>query len=442
MAQINTDIDPIEQRDIADLEAHKDALKGKQVITLTPEQTKFIEADTKGYNEILFSGGRGAGKSLTLLCKVLEYLAYPHSTVALIRYNYSDLKKTTVRLLLYGETQKDGTWRPPLLPPQNIKCHNKIDGTIELWNGSVLMLFGCQDPEKLKSLQCSACFVEEVSQIDKNTYTDICLLPRQYHPLGNRIYAATNPLHKGHYLYKRFVSDRVATRKIIFVDSRSNPHLQQSYIDMLMGLDSEAQKRQLKGEWTDTADGVFNRFDRALHVKKCRDLLTPDNCCEIVIGQDLGGGSQYAGFVIAGKGIDGKIYIGIEHSKKAITHREMLQWQEPFRGLVHSTVVYDSANTVAKNEMENAQWKCIPCIKNIDASVDLMNSLLSEDALIIDPACELLIQEIEEAHRNPETGRVNTTRSWDMIDAARYAIWHLSDMSRDKQNRTMPYWFC
>ena len=103
--------------------------------------------------------------------------------------------------------------------------------------------------------------------------------------------------------------------------------------------------------------------------------------------------------------------------------------------------INDSANAVFANEAINQSWKIVNSIKNIEASVDLVNDLFAEDRLVIDPSCEVLISEIEEAHRNPETGRVNKTKDWDVIDAMRYAVWHLADLSREKKDSNQNFWF-
>ena len=436
-------IDVEEQRDIAILEQNLQAIAPRQTITLSPEQTEFVEAGQKGYREILFSGGRGAGKSLALICKLLEYVAYPNTTVALIRQNCSDLKKTTVRLMLYGETQKDGTYRPPLLPPQAVKSYNRIDGIIELWNGSVILLLGCIDPEKLKSLQCSACFVEEVSQIARQSFIDITLLPRQYHPLGNKIYAATNPLGKKHYLYRYFVTDRVATRKIIFVDSRSNAQLDPAYIAALNSLPPEQRKRQLEGQWTEETDGVFDCFDRTVNVQSCKYMMTPEKCSELICSQDIGGGSKWSAFHVLGKGFDGKIYVFEEHTQKQADIASVLRWFDGYRALSGGCCVYDKNNSAfIPNEMASRGWKMIASHNDLQSSEQLLNALFSEGTLVIDPSCEVLIQELEIQERDPDTGkwRKMPQNKTDALDSARYGIWHLADMSKEHKQKKDFWW--
>jgi len=435
MANNPTEIlDGEEQALEADLMRNQNAIKHGAKITLNWAQGDWFRASYLGYREILASGGMRSGKSLAMACKMYEYLVVPGTTIALCGRNYSDLRKSTLRLLLYGEWLKDGTWRAPIIPPQAIKSRDYIGGFITLWNGSTIILLGVADETKIRSITVAACFVEELDRISESAYTEISMRPSQYHPLGNVTYAACNPLYKGHWIYKHFVGERNSLRRMHFFPTSANAkNLPDGYIESKEGLSEDAKKRFLLGEWLDTNNGVFNRFDAARHVVECRSSFDSDHMQEIVVGQDLGGGSAYAGFVIAGRSNDGKIYIGEEWNKKAITHREMLKWMENFRELTRGVCVYDSANAVAKNELENANWRCVPSIKNIDASVDLMNDLFADDRLYIDTSCRVLTQEIEEAYRNPETNRVNKTKNWDCIDAARYAIWHLADATRERK---------
>ena len=409
------------------------------IVKMTQKQTEYYEAGEKCYDEILFSGGAGSGKSTALILKMLHYLSCPNTTVVLLRQSYTDLQRSTLRLLRYGEVDNAGRWREPFLFPSEIESFDRTNGILQLTNGSTIIAMGVSDGSKIKSINCAAFFVEEATQISRENYIEASIRPRMPHPLGNKIYAVSNPSHKGHWLYKHFVSERVATRKMICVSSDSNPYLVGGYTDRLNNLDDETKKRMLKGEWSDQASAVFTRFEKSRNVQACKHLMSPDYCSEIVVGQDIGGGSQFAGFVIAGKATGGKIHIFCEWNKKAITTREALTWMETYRGVTNATCVFDSSNQITKSDMEDAGWTCIPSIKNIEASVDLCNDLFASESLVIDPSCEILLREIEEAHRNEETGRINKTKAWDVIDAMRYAVWHLSDLARETNKNAINY---
>ena len=439
-AQILPELDT-EERQAIEL-THSYTLESSLTIELTPEQTEFEEADSKGFDTILFSGGRGAGKSFSLCLKLLEYVSVPHTTVVLIRQNLTDLKKTTVPLLLYTQRQKDGTLRQPILHPNQILNYNRIEGKIELKNGSVIVLCGATDAEKLKSLACSCVCVEEASQIKEQTFYDITLLPRQWHPLGNNVYAATNPLRQSHYLYKYFNSN-VATRKMVVVDSRSNKHLPVSYIKRLEALPPEERKRQLEGKWTNTDNAVFNYFSDK-NVADVKELFNLEKMAEIVCGLDQGGGRKWAGMSVCGRSNDGKIYIFAEDCKRELTTQIALNSFEPYRRLSGSCLVYDKNNSYfIPSEFSNAGWKIIPSHNDLASSADLLNQLFYSGDLIIDSSCWRLIQQIEEQERDADTGKwIKTTATpTDILDAARYAVWHLSDLGKEAGRKNTPYWF-
>ena len=437
MSKEKEEIDAIEKRDIANLATHKKDISGRNVIELTPEQTEFVETSQRNYATVLFSGGRGAGKSLALCVKIYEYLCVPNTTVVFVRQFVTDLKRSTLRMLLYGRINKDGSFAPPILPPHSIKSYNRVENTIEMINGSVLILAGCTDVEKIKSIACAVMVVEELSQLTEETFIQLLFIPREYHPLGvNRCFCASNPPKKTHWIYRFFVTDKDANRKIIYVNSDSNPNLGESYKEMLHRLPAELQKTMLRGEFGDTSDGVFYQFDASKNVLACKDLL--GDCTEVVIGLDPGGGREFLGACIAGKLPDGRIIVTEEWNKKAPTHREILQWCSDRRKTCNGRVVIDSANTLCKNELEANSFTCFNSIKDIPASVQLMNDLFAEGNLIIDPSVYVGIQEIAEAE-NGENGRWHK-RVADVIDAIRYAVVHLCDLGREHQPNK-DYWY-
>jgi len=444
MAKKETDYTPEDEILDAELEANKSKIKPHNRLVLNWAQSEFYTA-FRNHKFALASGGFRSGKSTVLAAIICQYLSYPNSRVLLTTRNFSDLKRSTLMVLLYGSTLPDGTFAPPLLPPQAIKTRDYVNGFIILHNGSILLLSGCADETKARSMTVSLVVVEECTRITETAFKELCARASLTHPLGCRFIAACNPEHRGHYLYRKFVLDRNPNFKMVCLPTSANStNLPPDYEQGLSGYSEADKKRYLLGEWLETGNGVFTQFDRAKNVAPCKHLMTPEHMAEIVIGQDLGGGSGFAGFTVCGKGYDNKIYAFLEHSKKAITHREMLQWMEQYRGITTSTVVYDSANQVAGNEMLNAQWKCIPSVKNLEASVDVCNSLFSTQDLVIDPSCEILIQEIEEQYRSEETGRWVKTRATpcDVLDACRYAVWHLADISNNGQQKQHFWYVC
>jgi len=390
-------------------------------LELNPYQTDFLTSPDRGFEEVLYSGAVGAGKSLLLSVALIRYVSIPNTPVLLCRYNLSDLKKSTLKTLLESETQKDGSVRPPLLPVQTIKSYNKTEGIIYLHNGSQIILCGVADVEKIRSINCAAAFCEEVSEFTEEMWTAVqqrCRVPCK---LPNVVMAATNPKHKGHFLYRRLFIDSVKTRRVITVSAYSNKHLSDAYIRQLESLPEPERTKMLFGEWVDIASSVFPMFRRT-HVRDCSNMPTPGAFESFLVAQDYGGGAGYCGAVLLGVGRDGLIYCLEELYKKSQTHGNMLAWMEQYRDLSNSTMVYDSANAALKLDMENAGWKCIPCIKDIEGSIGIVNDRMNSNTLVISSKCTNLIEQLEGASRDPKTGLISKLKNWDVIDAYRYGI--------------------
>jgi len=429
--QILADESYVEQKDLTDLLAQLantpsgPVPDSKYTLTLNPYQTDFITAPDRGFTEVLYSGSVGSGKSLTLCAGVLRYVSVPHTPVIMCRYNLSDLKKSTLKLLLEPEPQLDGTLRPPLLPASCIKGYNKTDGIIFLHNGSQIILIGTRDPEKIRSINAAAAFVEEASELTEEMWTAIqqrCRVPCK---LPNAVMGATNPKHKGHFLYKRFFRSEEPSRKVITVSAYSNDYLTCQYISQLENLENPERAKMLLGEWVETESVVFPAFTRA-YVRDCKKIKNRSACTNFIIGQDYGGGAGYAGAVLLGQGKDGRVYCFAELYAKAITHGKMLEWMEQYRDLTNGVCVYDSANAALKLDMENASWKCVPSIKDIEGSVGIVNDRFTADRLVIDSTCVNLIRQLENATRNANTGQVSKLHDFDVADAYRYGVCSLT----------------
>lgn len=370
------------------------------------------------------------GKSMLLCIALLRYVSKPNTPVLLCRYNLSDLKKSTLKMLLEPETQRDGSIREPLLPVQAIKSYNKSESIIYLHNGSQIILCGVSDVEKIRSINCAAAFGEEVSEFSEEMWTAVQQRCRVPCALPNTFMAATNPKHKGHFLYRRFFEDGVPSRRVITVSAYSNKYLSAAYIRQLESLPEPERSKMLLGEWVDTSSAVFPTFVRS-HVRDCSNM--PEEAfSSFLVSQDYGGGAGFCGAVLLGVGKDGLIYCLDELYKKSQTHSNMLTWMEPYRRQSNSTVVYDSANAALRLDMENAGWKCIPCIKDIEGSIGIVNDRFNSNNLVISDKCTSLISHLENAARDPRTGVINKLKAWDVIDAFRYGICALSTSMKEQ----------
>ena len=411
----------------------KSSKNNVRTLTITKPQQKFLTyADiTKREEtlEILASGGIGSGKSYALCLLLLNYVQVPGTTVLLVHQYLSMLKKTTLRLLLLPTIAKDGTILEPLLGPQYIEKYNKSDGIITLTNGSQIILSGCTDEEKLRSLNIVAAFIDELTHLSKEVYQSIVQRCRIFNTNPNAVFSATNPSHRQHWCYKHFVDNMIpGYREMLTVSSVSNKdNLPSSYLKNLERLPDLEKKKMMYGEWLNSGNQVFYTFSRDEHTKYMNDW-NKSHYDDFIVANDFGGGGEnaYSGACLIGR--KGNCYFVLEEfNKKKTTHREMLEFLEQYRDITNEVCVYDSANAALGSDLENAGWKTIKSIKDIEGSVSKINSLIKDNRLFISSKCPRLINQLEGAVRNQDTDKINKLHDWDLIDSMRYGVCAFDD---------------
>lgn len=155
-------------------------LQGKKIkeITLNGKLYKFNEkqidfiSDLSGKNNkfVLFSGGRGAGKSLALCIKMILFCkCFPGNRILLGRKNISDIEKTTLQDLFK-------------LLPSSWYEHRVKDGLINFNNGSQIIMFGLdamqsgnmldikKAQQKTKSLNIGGFFIDQLEEIEYEVF--------------------------------------------------------------------------------------------------------------------------------------------------------------------------------------------------------------------------------------------------------------------------------
>jgi hypothetical protein len=117
--------------------------------------------------------------------------------------------------------------------------------TATLINGSRISFFGCDDPDRIGSVELSYAFIDEVHEISDEAYTMIrgrlSLDPKVWQPYANSPYltnirqliCAANPKSKSHHLYKRFFTDR-DSHKVYYGNTLENHYLPTDYVDNLI----------------------------------------------------------------------------------------------------------------------------------------------------------------------------------------------------------------
>ena len=238
-------------------------------IQLTKKQSQAWRLLTDNItNEVLYGGAAGAGKSwlgclyITTLC-----LQYKGIRCLIGRTVLTQLKMTTLNTLF--ET----------LQSMNLKSgehytYNGQSNVITFQNGSEIILKDLQyqpsDPnfDSLGGLELTAVFVDEAAQISQLAYNILKSRIRfklNEYGLIPKMLMTCNPgqvwLKKVFYL--PYIQDSLPDNmKFVPALPLDNPHLPESYIEMLKTLPSAQRKRLLEGDWNymDESDNLFD-FD-------------------------------------------------------------------------------------------------------------------------------------------------------------------------------------
>lgn len=226
-------------------------------IKLIPKQTVAWEYLTDNKTkEVIFGGAAGGSKS-TLGCIWISYLCitYPGIRCLIGRTSLTALKQTTLNTLfdVFG-------WMG-LKQEVHYKYNAQSNVITFLDNRSEILLKDLEDrpsdinKDSLGSLELTAVFVDECSQISHLTYS--VLKSRIRYKLNEfgllpKILGTCNPANNWvkREFYKPHIEGTMDSTKV-FVPSlpTDNPHLPASYIELLDTLPEQQRKRLKMGDW-------------------------------------------------------------------------------------------------------------------------------------------------------------------------------------------------
>jgi hypothetical protein len=238
-------------------------------IKLTKRQTvafEYLMDNTT--TEICYGGSAGGGKSmLASLWLVAMCIKYEGIRCLLGRTTLSSLKQTSLNTLF--EVMKMSG-----MESEKHYVYNGQSNTITFNNKSEIILkdleYKPSDPnfDSLAGLEITCAVIEEASQVTRTAYNIVKSRIRfklNEHNLIGKILMTTNPSQG--FIKKEFYIpsvERTLPDNIKFVPAlpMDNPHLPQSYLDMLNTLPTEQRKRLLMGDWNynEELDALFT-FD-------------------------------------------------------------------------------------------------------------------------------------------------------------------------------------
>lgn len=191
------------------------------------------------------------GKTLTLCAGVIhKAITIPNNRILFARHEYKSFKQSTM-------VDFD-----MLLPPEFIKKRNETAGEIEFINGSIIILSGLENQEKIKTLNLGGFAIDEITQTKRDIFNMLTTRLRLGHLKEEDYFGwgASNP--EPGWVKDMFVDPTIngtIDKDFAFIQAlpQDNPHLPKTYISNL--------RKTLPPLWiTKYLEGSWDVFDNQI----------------------------------------------------------------------------------------------------------------------------------------------------------------------------------
>lgn len=103
--------------------------------------------------------------------------------------------------------------------------------------GSIIYGLGLDDPEKIKSFDVNASWLEEATEFTKADYTQAHLRCRRPGPIENQVVCSFNPIDAHHWCITDLVQGNDPTVAVLHSNYKDNPFLDEAYVTKLLSLE-------------------------------------------------------------------------------------------------------------------------------------------------------------------------------------------------------------
>lgn len=428
-----------------------------------PKQKAFLDAllDPKGPAYCLYSGGVGSGKTLIgCIATIILAVLYPGDYLVCRLYN-PELKLTTYKTFL------------EICPPELIAEHRVADQIIKIRSqgGKVsnVIFRGLEEPDKHRSLNLNAAYIDESSQVSEEAFTLLQSRLRGKHV--RKIYMTTNP--NGHtWQYRYFIKKDWGNDKAkkqffhISAPSHENVHLPEGYVQNMYDTWSvDRIKREVEGSWDAFAGQIYSEFSRHTHVIK--PFKIPDDWTRF-IGADHGYRNP-ACFLWCAVNYDGDLFVYKELYQSEWIIQELCNGKGGEKGIIALNGsdkidgIWIDPSTKANRGKDSdfqtyldflpKEWPLIPANNEVETGIDRVKQYLKlskkgngkeEPRLFIFDNCVNLIEQMtqykyeeltpgQEMLKNVKETPVK--RDDHAVDALRYAVMSRPEAPR-KEDRS------
>lgn len=418
-----------------------------------PKQKQFLDAvlDPKGPAYCLYSGGVGSGKTLIgCITTIILAVLFPGDYLVCRLFN-PELKLTTYKTFL------------EICPKELIIEHRVADQIVKIrsQNGGVsnVIFRGLEEPDKHRSLNLNAAYIDESSQVSEQAFTLLQSRLRGKH--CRKIFMTTNP--NGHtWQYRYFIKKDWASDKAkkqffhISAPSYENTHLPDGYVQNMYDTWSvDRLKREVEGSWDAFSGQIYTEFSRNTHVVK--PFRIPDDWTRFV-GMDHGYRNPTCALWCA-MDYDSNVYVYREFYQSEWIIEEICKGRGSEKGIIELNgtdkiqgIWIDPSTRANRGKDSDFQtyldhlpkdWTFIPANNEVETGIDRVKQYLKvndrtkKPQLLIFESCTNLIEQMsqykyeelqpgQESQKNIKETPVK--KDDHAVDALRYAI-----MSRPEQ---------
>ncbi len=364
----------------------------------------------------VYCGGAGSGKSYGAMQKIILKATNDVRRVLVVRKVGATLRNSVFTLA--KGILRDGALK------QGFRL-DKTNMEIELTNGSVFLFKGCDDSEKIKSIDGITDIVcEEATEFNEDEFTQLNLRLRSNAPYP-QIYLMFNPVSKANWVYRCFFENPLKDSLVMRTNYRDNKFLPDSYAKTL-----EELKYRNPAYYRIYALGEFATLDRLVFPVWTKRIVPESEVAEypMFAGLDFGYTNDPTA-LIWGK-YDKKqkrVFITGEIFRKGLLNPEIAGLIEN-AGLKKEIIVADSARTDSIDELKRLYdiRRLRPSRKGPDSILSGIQ-FIQQHEIVVDERLKGIIEELENYTwvRDKRTGEyINEPRdSFNHgLDALRYAL--------------------
>lgn len=375
----------------------------------------------------VFYGGAGSGKSHAVVQKLICKCLIDKRRVLVVRKVARTLRNSC--LALFQQILSD--WGLTHLYKVNLSSL-----TLTFTNGSEILMVGCDDVEKIKSIaNITDIWCEEATELFADDFSQLDLRLRHPTAKNQQFILSFNPISKANWCYTTFFSTDFETEeelneilsfrqscRIIHTTYRDNRFLPEQYIKSLKSL-----KATNPTYYSIYCEGRFGSLGKLIYTnwRLLGDGETPIG--KTAVGLDFGFANDLTALITSY--IDDehkKIYILDEWCENGKVNSEIADAIKD-RGLAKTIIIADSAELKSVEEIKREGITRIrPSIKGQGSILQGIQKLQQYE-LIVSPQCHNTIEELEnyQWEKDKKTNEyVNKPMDrWNhCLDALRYSL--------------------